>query len=181
MSIIQTERCDLIPATIEFLELLVEGEYSRAGNVLGITVPHGWPNDAEAQAGLHIHLKAMRENPIELLWRIRLIVLRPARTVIGAVNLKGPPGRGGTVEIGWGVIVEFRRVGIATEASASVITWVFQQLNVQRVVATIPTHNIASAGVAKRLGMQLTEETRRGLPVWELNRPEGDVITPTGA
>jgi hypothetical protein len=100
MSLIQTERCDLIPATIEFLGLLVAGEYRRAGNVLGIIIPDGWPNDAEAQAGLSIHLRAMQENPIELLWRIRLIVLRPTRAVIGAVNLKGPPDESGTVEIG---------------------------------------------------------------------------------
>ena len=169
MSIIRTDRLDLIPAPTEFLELLVANEYERAGDLLNLTVPDGWPNDDDARAGLSFHLKAIQRNSAELFWRIRLIVLSSNRTLIGSINLKGLPDESGTVEIGWGVSPEYRRRGIAMEASEAVIKWVCSQPKVRRIIATIPTDNRVSIRVAERLGMNATEEPRRNLPVWELN------------
>ena len=170
MSTIYTERCDLIPATAEFLELLIAREHLRAGKLLDIAVPDGWPDDADARAGLRFHLKAIQQDSTELLWRIRLILLQSGRTVVGSINLKGPPDGMGDVEVGWGVSAEFRRQGIATEAATAVITWAFLQPGVDRIIATIPTTNVASIHVAERLGMHLTAEFRRNLPVWAINR-----------
>lgn len=171
MYIIRTERLDLIIAPIEFIELLVANEYMRAGDLLNVIVPDGWPNDDDAHAGLSFHLKSIQSNAAELLWRIRLVVLRSNRTVIGSINLKGLPDEYGTVEIGWGVSPEYRRHGIAVEAVEAVIEWVCSQPKVQRVIATIPADNIASIRVAERLGMNATGGFRRNLPVWELTLP----------
>lgn len=157
-----------MPATAELLELLIAGEHHRAGRLLDVTVPDDWPSDADARAGLRLHLKAIQQDSTELLWRIRLIVLRSNRTVVGSVNLKGPPDEMGNVEIGWGVSAEFRRQGIATEAAKAIITWAFLQPDVDRIIATIPTTNVASIHVAERLGMHLTAEFHRDLPVWAL-------------
>lgn len=169
MSIIRTGRLNLIPAQTEFIELLVANEYGRAGDLLNLIVPDGWPDDDDARAGLSYHLKAIQRDSTELLWRIRLIVLRSNRTVIGSINLKGPPDESGMVEIGWGVSPEYRRQGIAVEASEAVIKWVCSQPKVRRIIATIPADNRASIRVAERLGMHAVEEFRRNLPVWELN------------
>jgi RimJ/RimL family protein N-acetyltransferase len=95
--------------------------------------------------------------------------LRSGRTVIGTVNLKGPPDENGAVEIGWGVSPEHRRQGIAVEASEAVIGWVRSQPKVRRIIATIPADNVASIRVAERLGMSATGESCRNLPVWELD------------
>lgn len=169
MDLIQTPRLDLIPATVQFLKLLIADEYTRAGEILGVTVPDGWPNDQDARAGLSIHLADMEEDSSEYLWRIRLIVLRSNRTVIGSINLKGPPEKkGGIIEIGWGVSFEYRRQGIATEAARAVIDWVLSQPGVRRIIATIPDDNPASKEMAKRLGMRCTQESHRNLPVWDL-------------
>ena len=171
MDILQTQRLDLIPVTNEFLKMLIAEEYTVAGELLGVMVPQGWPFEEAPRAGLSIHLAAMEEDPSEYLWRIRLIVLRSNRTVIGSINLKGPPERkGGTVEIGWGVSFEYRRQGIATEAAQTVIDWALSQPGVRRVIATIPDDNLASKELAERLGMQYTQEIHRNLPVWELSR-----------
>lgn len=169
MNIIRTGRLNLIPAPIEFIELLIADEHVRAGELLNVIVPAGWPNDDEARAGLSFHLKALQKDSAELLWRIRLIVWRSNRTVIGSINLKGLPDENGTVEIGWGVSPEYRRQGIAVEASEAVIEWVCSQPKVRRIIATIPPDNIASIHVAERLGMKATGEFRRNLPVWELS------------
>jgi ribosomal-protein-alanine N-acetyltransferase len=169
MDLLQTQRLDLLPATIDFLKLLIAQEYHLAGKLLGVTVPEGWPYEEAPRAGLPIHLEAMQEDSSELLWRIRLVVLRATRTVIGSINLKGPPEKkGGIVEIGWGVSLEYRRQGIAMQAAQAVVDWVLSQSEVRRVIATIPDDNLPSKKLAKRLGMQCTQEIRRDLPVWEL-------------
>jgi ribosomal-protein-alanine N-acetyltransferase len=168
MALIRTQRLDLIPAPIKFIEALIADEYERAGRLLQVVVQAGWPDDAEARAGLSFHLRAIRSDAGEALWRIRLIVLRANDTIIGSINLKGLPDETGTVEIGWGVSPQYRRRGIATEATATVIDWVRSQPKARRIIATIPTENVASQQVAARLGMQQTAETRHQLPVWEL-------------
>jgi RimJ/RimL family protein N-acetyltransferase len=170
MDILQTPRLDLLPATSEFLKMLMVEEYALAGELLDVIVPEGWPFEEAPRTGLPIHLAAIEGDPAEYLWRIRLIVLRSTRTVIGSINLKGPPERkGGIVEIGWGVSVEYRQQGIAREAAQAVIDWVLSQPGVRRVIATIPDDNLASKGLARRLGMQRTHEFHRNLPVWELS------------
>lgn len=170
MDITLTERLELVPAPVQFIELLTAGKYERAGRLINASVPHGWPHDEDASAGLRAHLRAMQEDRRELPWRVRLIVLRESREVIGSVNMKGPPGQSGEVEIGWGVVAEHRGRGVAVEAARAVVEWAFRQECVERVIATIPEDNGASAGVAKRLGMRRTEERKRNLPVWALRR-----------
>lgn len=172
MVVLNTDRITLIPATIEFVELLMAHEYERAGKLLGVSVSHGWPQDADARDGLTHHLQAMKDDARECLWRIRLIVLRETGAVAGSINLKGQPDESGDVEIGWGVSPEYRRQGIATEAAREVMAWAFNQEGVRRVIATIPEANVASKGVAERLGMRLTCERKRSLPVWALDRSD---------
>jgi len=172
MNILHTERLEIVPASAEFIRLLATGEYERASGLLNVFVPFGWPHDDDARAGLHLHLRAMQENALELPWRIRLIVRREGREVIGSINLKGPLRQNGDVEIGWGVNAEHRGQGIAIEAAGAVIAWVFSQAGVKRVVATIPEDNVASMRVAERLGMSLTQERKRDLPMWALRRSD---------
>jgi len=172
MSRLVTERLELIPMSLEALESLVAGAYDVAGNLIGVVIPKGWPYDAEAIAGLSWHLRAVQADAAEIPWRIRLIVLRTERRVIGSINLKGPPDDSGTVEIGWGVVEEYRGKGIATEATGAVIKWTMECAKVRRVIATIPENNQASQGVARRVGMSSTSETKRGLPVWALMKGE---------
>lgn len=170
-----------MPAPAGVLELLVADEQERAGRALGVDVPAGWPPEPEAREGLPWHARALRDDPSQLPWRVRLLVLRSENRVVGAVNLKGPPDASGTVEIGWGVAADYRRRGLAVEAVRAVIGWVLQQARVRRVIATIPPGNAASRAVAIRVGMAQTQETKRGLPVWELRDRPGPSGEPTAA
>jgi RimJ/RimL family protein N-acetyltransferase len=94
-----------------------------------------------------------------------MIVERSSNTVVGSINLKGPPVAG-DVEIGWGLNTEARGKGYATEASAALIRWVAQQADVISVSATVPDDNYPSQRVAARLGLTRTNQTRRDLPLW---------------
>src|SRR5205814_9552871 len=133
-------------------------------------VPAGWPDDPETSEGLAWHLSAIEADSGQFLWRIRFIIEKRSNALIGSINLKGPPSVTRDVEIGWGIVRNVRGQGFATEASQRVVEWVFSSNNVSRISATVPQDNGASQNVARRLGMAKTDETRRGLPLWILER-----------
>jgi RimJ/RimL family protein N-acetyltransferase len=59
------------------------------------------------------------------------------------------------LEVGWAVDRRRQREGIATEAGRASIDWCFDNLGVERVGSLIHPDNIASAGVAAKLGARL--------------------------
>ena len=124
--------------------------------------------EREAREGLSWHLRHLLADTAHIPWRIRLIVERSSRSVVGSINLKGPPSRDGDVEIGWGVVGHCRRRGYALEAATAVVGWVLAQPGVNALSATVPSDNVASQRLAAKLGMTLTGDTRRNLPLWKL-------------
>lgn len=155
---IETQRLLLLVLLLHELEPLVAGDVERAGRLAGVNFPPGWPEEREAREGLSTHIP----------WRIRLIVERSSSSVVGSINLKGPPSPDGDVEIGWGVVEHCRRRGYALEAAAAVTAWVLAQPGVNSLSATVPSDNVASQRLAAKLGMTLTGDTRRSLPLWKL-------------
>jgi len=70
---------------------------------------------------------------------------------VGRVGPWYPPQWPG-FEVGWGIAKEFRGKGYATEAARAAILWVFENLDVDRIVHCIAPENTASQAVAQRLG-----------------------------
>ena len=165
-----TSRLVLQPALPDQVRAIIAGDYVRASELIGAEVPIGWPEEADAREGLSWHLAAIERDGNQLRWRIRFIIETATNALIGSVNLKGPPSQDGDVEIGWGIAVESRRNGFATEASRAVVEWAFGTGRVRRVTATVPEDNEPSQKVARRLGMTPTGEVRRGLPLWAVAR-----------
>ena len=163
---LQTERLILIPASVGFVQAVLDRDCQKAGALHQITVPPTWPGHREALEGLPIHLRALQANPGDGPWRIWLVILRDDRIAIGAVTLKGPP-RNGEVELGWGVLPSMRRMGFATEAVAAMLVRLEQLPEIRRITATIGDDNPASLRVATRFGFKKTSELRRELPVYE--------------
>ena len=167
---IQTERLVLRVILPEEIEWLFAGDLHRLELANGFCYP---PDDPNRGIDFGWHLRALRADPKQLPWRIRLIVERSSNTVIGSINLKGAPDANGDVEIGWGLNESYRGQGYATEAAAAVIRWVFQQPGVRSVSATVPDDNHASQRVARRLGLARTASTRRNLPLWGMESTAG--------
>jgi [ribosomal protein S5]-alanine N-acetyltransferase len=163
---IQTERLLLVALVPEEIEALMARDFRRFAVLSGFRFPPDNPNLGD----LAWHLSAIQADDRHLPWRMRVIIERASKTVVGSINLKGPPSAAGDVEIGWGLIEEVRGKGYATEASAAVITWARQQPGVSSISATIPDDNHPSQRLAKRLGLTRTRETRRNLPVWKCDR-----------
>jgi RimJ/RimL family protein N-acetyltransferase len=77
----------------------------------------------------------------------------------GRVGPWCPPGWPG-FEVGWGIVKDFRGMGYAVEASRAAIDWVFDNIEVDRIIHNINPENVASQGVARRLGARIEGETR---------------------
>ena len=158
---IQTERLLLLVLMPEDIEALIARDFERFAALSGFRFPPDNPDLGD----LAWHLSAIQADDRHLPWRMRVIVERSSQTVVGSINLKGPPTAAGDVEIGWGLIEDVRGRGYATEASAAVIQWARQQPGVSSISATIPDDNHPSQRLAKRLGLARTSQTRRNLPL----------------
>jgi len=160
---IDTERLVLAVLLPQDIEALIANDLGRFAVLTGFT----FPTDNPSIGDLPWHLREIQADHRHLPWRIRVIVERSTNTVVGSINLKGPPSAAGDVEIGWGLIESARGKGYATDASAAVIRWAMQQPGVRSISATIPDDNDRSQRVAKRLGLVRTSETRRNTPLWK--------------
>jgi [ribosomal protein S5]-alanine N-acetyltransferase len=148
------------------VEALVAGNTEQGGRLAGIQFPANWPEEIEARDGLAWNLRHLLMDPRHAPWRIRVMVDRSSGSVIGSINLKGPPTPEGDVRIGWGVVSDRRGQGYAFEAAAAVTDWARRQPGVKSTSATIPTDNLASQRLAMKLGMTETADEVDGLPLW---------------
>jgi RimJ/RimL family protein N-acetyltransferase len=171
----ETARLELVALRAAEVRALVEGDVDQAGRSAGVSFPSMWPTHADARAGLPWHLRALERNEVEASWRIRVIVERASRRVVGSINLKGPPDVDGDVEVGWGIDEPHRRRGYAVEAAEAVVAWALAQPRVHSLSATVPDDNEASRRVAERIGMVRTSQTRRELPLWRRGRAPQEV------
>jgi RimJ/RimL family protein N-acetyltransferase len=70
---------------------------------------------------------------------------------VGRVGPWRPEGWPGT-EVGWNIVRDRCRQGYATEAATAAIDWAFASLGWTEVVHVIDCENVASQGVAHKLG-----------------------------
>lgn len=70
---------------------------------------------------------------------------------VGRLGPWTPEGWPGT-EVGWGIARECWGRGYATEGAAATIDWAFDNLGWTDVIHTISPQNLASQGVARKLG-----------------------------
>jgi RimJ/RimL family protein N-acetyltransferase len=70
---------------------------------------------------------------------------------VGRVGPWQPDGWPGT-EVGWGIVRDRCRLGYATEAATAAIDWTFAELGWTEVIHVIDPANVASQGVARKLG-----------------------------
>jgi len=97
---------------------------------------------------------------------------------IGRLGPWMPDGWPGT-EVGWGLAREAWGKGYATEGAIAAIDWAFAHLGWTEVIHVIAPENIASQGVAKRLGSRKLRPGRLPAPfqdseidVWGQSREE---------
>jgi [ribosomal protein S5]-alanine N-acetyltransferase len=170
---LRTARLDLIPATPAMLNAELEGNevFARA---LGVEVPDNWPPVLYDHGAIQWTLRMLDEVPEMAGWATHYIVeRRDVPVVIGTAGYKGPPGADATVEIGYGLLEQYRGHGYATEATRALIDRAFADPRVQRVTAQTYPHLSASINVMQRCGLSYRGETEEaGVIEFQLTRED---------
>ena len=155
----------LVPATVPLLDALND-DRTRFGELIGSTVPDGWPEFPEAIGFTLEHLKNASE--ADRRWSMQFFIDHANGRLVGSGGFAAPPVER-TVEIGYEVAPEFRGRGFGTAAARALVEHAEASGEVDQVIAhTLPGPN-PSTGVLVSLGFEHVadqEDPEVGL-VWE--------------
>jgi [ribosomal protein S5]-alanine N-acetyltransferase len=146
--------------TPRFMEAVIAGRIADAEESLGASLPTA-PADPAVERFLTRRLEMLREDPEVQRWLARAIVLRRGVCpMVGNIGFHGPPGTNArniehALEIGYGVLPEYRRQGYATEAVEGVIEWARTQ-GIHHFVASVAPDNEPSLAIVRRFGFVRT-------------------------
>jgi RimJ/RimL family protein N-acetyltransferase len=82
--------------------------------------------------------------------------------------------RGGTASIAYALLPAERRRGAASDAVRAMIRWLRAELGVSELTASIAPANLASAQVARAVGLEPTDGRVGGEIIWVANRADVD-------
>lgn len=153
---IRTARLDLIPGTPALLQAELD-DPAALGMLLDAAVPESWPPPLfDADAIQWILDQAADDRAFER-WGLHYFLLRgeAGSRAVGAGGYKGPPDGEGAVEIGYSVLPEEQRKGVATEAVYGFVARAFEDPAVTRVVAETFPDLKPSVSVLEKTGFAL--------------------------
>ena len=166
MPTLETERLQLIPFTLE-LKKAAMNDRARLVDLLGVYVPEHWPEPDMAEA-LPFFIENMEKAPSEPPWDW-IAIHKVDQGVIGGIGFMGGPDKDGVVEVGYDVVPEYRKQGLATEMASSLIAWAFHQTGIKVVTASCLDDNIGSIKVLENVGMRRLEPDGNMLK-WEIRK-----------
>lgn len=172
VTVIFTERLELVPVTVPLVEAVLESRRDRAEELLGAIIPAAWPGRALVERAFYASIDAILRDPHTRLWGDRVMIAREGpRRVVGSVIFHGAPDEEGAVEVAYGVEEESQRKGYATEATRVSVEWALAQHDVRVVRAATPPWHIASQKVLERCGLARTGARESPLgEIWEYER-----------
>lgn len=181
--VIVTERLDLVPAVVESVRAALDGAVVLS-SALKARVPSTWPPEYVDDAALQFTIARLEEKPSAAGWWMYFAVLRgdpsDGRVLVGTAGFNGSPSADGTVEVGYGIVSEYQRRGLATEAVGGMLVHAFTFPEVSRVIAeTLPALE-PSIGVLRKCGFRfIGDGSGPGVIRFELTRasygrPGGD-------
>lgn len=154
---ITTPRLQVIASTPAMVQSEINGDGELAV-LLDACIADGWPCEYWDHPAMEWTLRAFESGSAAGGWGMWYFVLQPPhvskRTLIGNGGFKGPPDDHDIVEIGYSVVPERRRRGLATEACRALMSWAWRDPRVQMIVAETFPKLIPSLGVMAKLGMQ---------------------------
>lgn len=172
---IHTRRLEIVPVPVEQLRTEVESP-GRLASIVRLDGPAEWPPEFYEYDPIEYILHRIEQMPAEAPWWLYGFFLRDTAqldSLIGAGGFKGPPTGGGTVEIGYAVLPEYRGRGLATEAAIGLVRFAFDHDDVARVIAeTLPTHAASIRVLEKCRFRFIGEGSEDGIIRFELRRHE---------
>jgi len=145
-----TKQLLLVPANFETANADLAGRVSLA-SAIGAVVPESWPPSLMVDA-LPWFAAEIGRNASSPGWYYWYGILAGASPVLAASGgFKGPPDAHGTAEIGYSVLPEFQRRGLAVEMVAALSVWAFDS-GAKLLVAETSPDNIPSVKVLENTG-----------------------------
>ena len=153
---IETPRLILRTLSPAALAALTAGDRAQASRLTECDLA-GFPDDQLSIAD--VRLKDLQADPDYLPWSLRVMALKPSLRFAGHFNFHTKPNADylrelapGAVEMGYFVLPEFRRQGLAEEAALGMMDWAARIHNVARFVVSISPDNAPSVAMARKLG-----------------------------
>lgn len=138
---LRTERLCLVPGTAALARAELEDPV-RFGRLLGARVPSAWPPPLNDEGSMTWFTEYLEAHPDAVGWAAWYFLLSDAaggRTAVGSGGFKGSPDATGTVEVGYSILEQHQRQGLAPEGVSALITWAFSHDAVRRIIAqTMP-------------------------------------------
>ena len=146
-----TARLRLVPSTAALVRAEI-ADHAALGAALEADIPANWPPDTLTDA-LPFFLEQIEAAPDTSGWWGWYALLHdPAADVLAASGgFMGPPNNG-VVEIGYSVLPQFQRRGLATEMMQALVAWAAQHPGVTQIVAEVDAENEPSRRVLVALG-----------------------------
>jgi [ribosomal protein S5]-alanine N-acetyltransferase len=146
----------------EMVVACLAGDLQRAEHMLGVSIPSELLDEPTALRTAQARLDA---DPQYRLWSIRAIVLAATGKMVGHVRFHSRPDPDylrpfarATVEFGYLVFPECRRLGYATEAARGVMDWAQVTFGVSRFIVSVSPDNPPSLALIARFGFTLVGE-----------------------
>ncbi|KGM97190.1 GNAT family N-acetyltransferase [Clostridium botulinum] len=155
--IIQTERLELIPLSLNQLKLWIE-------DIITLEKELDCSYKAEPMKGFFLEIvknqyEITRKDPNNYLWHSFFFLVRKEdRVVVGSADFKDVPNENGEVEIGYGLGKEFEHNGYMTEAVQAMCEWALKQNGVTSVIAETDLDGFASQRILERCGFRKYRE-----------------------
>ena len=151
---IVTPRLELVAMRPECLRSELERD-GRLGELLGCEVTAEWPPEVWEPHVWEMLLGMFADRPEEMAWHRYLVLRGERRVLIGTVNAGRWSGDPEEVELGYALVPEFWRRGLATEAALALVAFVEASGGVRRLCAHTYPHLAASVRILERCGFAL--------------------------
>lgn len=179
---VTSNRLNLVPMTLEFMEALLGGDRERAQAMVGYQIPADWPQGVESVLRFRVAVARAQPQAVPLLLRAIALRADPA-VVVGRIGFHGPADNDGMLEIGYEVFPAYRRRGYAREAVLAMLRWAQGDPAVLRFRASISPQNVPSRRLVGALGFTQVGRQWDELDGEELvfERQAGHIQLATGA
>jgi len=162
-----TDRLELRPLSAKAAAAL-QDDRGQASHLLGVTLSADWP----LRDLLDVLPVQAATPPNGERFGVWVIIERRSTTVVGDIGFFGPPDSAGSLEVGYSIVPDRRRLGYASEAAAALVTWALEQPGVATIVAACDADNAASILTLDRVGFRRTGEAE-GRIFWKYTEKAG--------
>ncbi len=153
---VATPRLVLVALPAGALRAAADGRLDAAGRIAGCDL-QAFPEEERQIAD--IRWRDLEKDPGYAPWSLRAICLKPDLRFVGHFNFHTKPDPDylrelapGAVELGYYILPEFRRRGLAEEAARGMMAWAESAFGVRRFVVSVAPANAASVAMARKLG-----------------------------